>query len=197
MRIIGVLNHYLLSAIIIGLIIFWLIKVLEIIIKKIKKAPIEFNLTTCIFQLIFIIYLVGVSFVTGAYLFFIDGFSYLFMSPNLVPLVNTIQDFSNHPVEVTEQIGYNVVLFVPFGFLVPYCFPHIKWGWKRILLLSLIVILTVEGLEFFSGRYFDIDDLIVNGLGALLGYLAQRIINSKHLCLFNCASTASGKLKTK
>ena len=178
MRIIGALNHYLMSSIIIGLIIFCLLKVLEILLKKIiKKEHAECRLITCIFQFIFIVYLVGVLSITGGYIVFIEGFPEFFMSANLIPVVNTIQDIIGNPPEMISQIGYNIALFVPFGFLLPYSFPNNKWNWKRVLLFSVITILIVEGLEFLSGRYFDVDDIIINGTGSLLGYGAYQIIH--------------------
>lgn len=66
-----------------------------------------------------------------------EGFPEFFMDANLIPIVNTIQDIIGNPSEMISQIGYNIALFIPFGFLVPYSFPKNKWDWKRILLFSL------------------------------------------------------------
>ncbi len=71
-----------------------------------------------------------------------------------------------------EQIGGNVVLGVPFGVLVPVLIPKAR-GILRVLLLTAVVMLLVELVQgtLITGRAFDIDDVILNTSGALVGYL--------------------------
>ena len=69
-----------------------------------------------------------------------------------------------------EQLLLNIVMFVPLGFLTPVCFP--KFRPLRPCLFSLTgYSLTIEILQFFIGRSADIDDLIMNTLGGILGWL--------------------------
>jgi glycopeptide antibiotics resistance protein len=82
-----------------------------------------------------------------------------------------------------KQIGGNVLLGVPFGILLPALFPRSR-GLLRVSLLTALVMVMVETAQgfFVEGRAFDIDDVILNTLGALLGYLllGRRIGRALH-----------------
>lgn len=71
-----------------------------------------------------------------------------------------------------RQIGGNILLGVPFGVLLPVLWPRAR-GVLRVLLLTAVVMLLVELIQgaVITGRAFDIDDVILNTSGALLGYL--------------------------
>ena len=71
-----------------------------------------------------------------------------------------------------KQIGGNILLGVPFGILVPVVAPAAR-GLLRVLLLTASVMLLVEFAQgaLVTGRAFDIDDVILNTTGALIGYL--------------------------
>jgi len=74
--------------------------------------------------------------------------------------------------DAVKQIGGNVLLGIPFGILVPVVAPRTR-GILRILLLTAAVMLMVEFAQgaLITGRAFDIDDVILNTAGALVGYL--------------------------
>jgi hypothetical protein len=64
----------------------------------------------------------------------------------------------------------NVAAFLPLGFLVP-SFVKGRGAALRVALISLALSLLVESLQYLSGRRTaDVDDLILNTLGGLLGY---------------------------
>ena len=68
----------------------------------------------------------------------------------------------------------NIVMFLPFGF-----FAALLWrgfGWKRALALGLGITCGIECWQLFVGRYFDIDDIILNTLGVLCGYLLWKLL---------------------
>nr|WP_235002137.1 VanZ family protein [Actinacidiphila paucisporea] len=71
-----------------------------------------------------------------------------------------------------KQIGGNVLLGVPFGILLPMLFPRAR-GLLRVGVLTALVMVLIEATQgiLVEGRAFDIDDVILNTLGALLGYL--------------------------
>ncbi|MET7349732.1 VanZ family protein [Streptomyces mirabilis] len=85
--------------------------------------------------------------------------------------------------DAVKQIGGNVVLGVPFGVLVPVLIPKAR-GILRVLLLTAVVMLLVELVQgtLITGRAFDIDDVILNTSGALVGYLllGRRIGRAVH-----------------
>ncbi len=74
--------------------------------------------------------------------------------------------------DAAKQIGGNILLGVPFGVLVPVVAPRTR-GLLRVLLLTALVMLLVEFAQgaLVTGRAFDIDDVILNTSGALIGYL--------------------------
>lgn len=74
--------------------------------------------------------------------------------------------------DAIRQIGGNLLLGVPFGILVPVVAPRAR-GILRVLLLTAVVMLLVEFAQgaLVTGRAFDIDDVILNTTGALIGYL--------------------------
>lgn len=74
--------------------------------------------------------------------------------------------------DAVKQIGGNILLGVPFGVLVPVVAPRTR-GLLRVLLLTAVVMLLVEFAQgaLVTGRAFDIDDVILNSTGALVGYL--------------------------
>ena len=70
---------------------------------------------------------------------------------------------------ITEMLVYNVAMFIPFGFFLP--FLSEKLHGKRAFLVAALFPLAVELLQPIFGRSFDIDDLICNFIGASLGLL--------------------------
>ncbi|MGX1273800.1 VanZ family protein [Streptomyces phaeoluteigriseus] len=74
--------------------------------------------------------------------------------------------------DAVKQIGGNLLLGVPFGVLVPVVAPQAR-GLIRVLLLTASVMLLVEFAQgaLVTGRAFDVDDVILNTTGALIGYL--------------------------
>ncbi|MGV9910874.1 VanZ family protein [Streptomyces tendae] len=74
--------------------------------------------------------------------------------------------------DAVKQIGGNILLGVPFGVLVPVVAPRTR-GVLRVLLLTAVAMLLVESAQgvLVTGRAFDVDDVILNTAGALLGYL--------------------------
>ena len=46
--------------------------------------------------------------------------------------------------------------------------------------ISLMIVLVVEIVQPFVGRSFDVDDIIYNALGVLVGFVLYKIVN----CIF-------------
>lgn len=63
----------------------------------------------------------------------------------------------------------NIVLFMPFGYFVSDYLKVKKV--HQIIIVSLLISLTAELIQFKIGRAFDVDDLILNTLGAILGFM--------------------------
>lgn len=74
------------------------------------------------------------------------------------------------------NLGGNVLCFMPFGFLLPWMRKNLNHWYLTGLMtfyLSLLIELTQLFLRVGS---FDVDDLFLNTLGGLLGYLCYRIL---------------------
>ncbi|MGW5355047.1 VanZ family protein [Streptomyces sp. NPDC004031] len=74
--------------------------------------------------------------------------------------------------DTIKQLGGNVLLGVPFGILLPTLFPRTR-GFLRVALLTALTMVLVETAQgsMVEGRAFDVDDVILNTVGALIGYL--------------------------
>lgn len=63
----------------------------------------------------------------------------------------------------------NIIIFIPIGILIPMI--YIKYrNLKEILKVSVMLSFFIEFIQFFIGRSVDIDDLMLNVCGGLLGY---------------------------
>ena len=97
---------------------------------------------------------------------------------NLVPFVNLF-DYPNLLVTLLNVIG-NVAMFVPLGIVWPWAFPQLNTPGKAIA-AGVGVSLTIEILQLpFFDRATDIDDLLLNSLGFILGYLILRLFRKIH-----------------
>lgn len=68
----------------------------------------------------------------------------------------------------------NVVLLVPIGFL--FSFIYSKTTWQKIIVLAVVVGLSIEVMQAVLGvGVFDIDDLILNGFGVVIGYWVSKL----------------------
>ena len=74
----------------------------------------------------------------------------------------------------------NIALFVPFGFILSYFVKARKI--KHVVIPTFIVSLSAELIQYQIGRAFDVDDILLNTMGALVGFMifiSLREIKSK------------------
>lgn len=72
----------------------------------------------------------------------------------------------------------NIICFMPYGFVIPVLSVRCR-SFFKILLLSFLASLTVESIQLVSKLgSFDVDDIMLNTLGGVLGYLLFRICNA-------------------
>lgn len=142
------------TAILIGIPIYIVSFFIMYILKKRKKVSWK-----CVPEMFFCVYSVLLIELVGilSLKFSFDGI----MNFNLIPFVGS----SFFPVLL------NFILFVPYGFLLPIVFSSCKWNWKKILCIGALTSFIIEIFQLFGGRYAEIDDFIINTLGALSGYL--------------------------
>ncbi len=74
-----------------------------------------------------------------------------------------------------RNIVGNIIMFVPFGFFTSY---YLKLERKSfIFFLSVIISVVIELIQLKIGRAFDIDDILLNIIGSMLGYFLYRLID--------------------
>ena len=94
--------------------------------------------------------------------------------PQLVPIWNMVVNLRDGDRVLTTLAGAagNVVLFMPLGFLLPMLAPWFDRFWRTVatgfVLSSLI---ELSQVAFPGVRRADVNDVLMNTLGAALGYL--------------------------
>ncbi|MCI8346956.1 MAG: VanZ family protein [Bacilli bacterium] len=63
----------------------------------------------------------------------------------------------------------NVLLFMPFGFFASY-YLNVKKSYS-IIILTMIASISIESVQMSIGRVFDVDDILLNICGGILGYV--------------------------
>ncbi|MGG0251500.1 VanZ family protein [Peribacillus frigoritolerans] len=101
---------------------------------------------------------------------------------NLIPFngVKEANEFGYFST-VLKQYALNILLFIPLGFALPILFSKIKI--KHIILIGFLTSLTIEVVQAIAGyfigynyRSFDIDDLIMNSFGTIIGLLIFKVL---------------------
>ena len=68
----------------------------------------------------------------------------------------------------------NILLFTPLGMVMPFIYSKASFG--KIVLMGVTLSLFIEFVQFFLGMQCEIDDLICNTIGAVLGYVLYLLI---------------------
>ncbi|GAA0314570.1 VanZ family protein [Actinoallomurus spadix] len=74
--------------------------------------------------------------------------------------------------EAVVEIGGNLALLMPLGVLLPILFDRLR-GLVRLTLAAALISLAIEVVQglVLTGRSFDVDDVILNTVGAVIAYL--------------------------
>ena len=152
------------NAFFISVIIFAVFLIIKKIIKKkisIKRSLLEFTFIWYVFTLLEVTGIIGILSMTQyKWEWFLESFDVIKI---IIP-----QDGG----EVAMLIC-NCVLFIPFGFLLPIIFQRMKI--IRVLIISLIVILIIELLQAAGGRMLEVNDIVTNLLGTVIGYMLYKL----------------------
>lgn len=74
-----------------------------------------------------------------------------------------------------KNIIGNVVMFMPYGFFAGYYLK--RTNWKSILVLILVASFVIEVTQLVIGRVFDIDDILLNVSGGMVGYFVYYCVD--------------------
>lgn len=108
---------------------------------------------------------------------------------NFIPM-KSISNFlfksQNFRISMRNILG-NIIAFVPLGFLLPLTFDKIS-KFRFIILSSFLISLVFEVIQLLTAiGDFDIDDIILNVLGTLCGYLIYLLFNNlRQKCYKTC-----------
>lgn len=96
---------------------------------------------------------------------------------NFTPL-KTIKMYIDYSYKLNsvENLAGNLLVFVPFGFLFPYVAREGEHFFV-MLLNAFVFVLGIEMFQLFSAfGAFDVDDILLNCLGASLGFGVYRLV---------------------
>lgn len=176
-----------------------LVGILYIIFRflKLKKNNSDINYKREILYLIFICYIVGlfnlvlvpinfwnIIWYNIFYNFNENPFAGIFdFSYNFIPTIYKIIIGEYTPDSwVKAMIVGNFLMFIPMGILLSLCFEN--GNKKNIFKYAVLIPLAIEVLQLVVGRSFDIDDLVMNFLGIVIGYFIVELVK-KIKCLIN------------
>ena len=90
------------------------------------------------------------------------------LSLTLTPFLPMVADFKNTIL--------NIILFIPLGIMLPFLWKKYN-TLRETLFFGFSMSLAIELLQILTYRATDINDLIANTIGAVLGYFVFRIIS--------------------
>ena len=73
-----------------------------------------------------------------------------------------------------KNVVGNMLLFLPFGFFISYYLKNTKPF--LTLLLTVIASVSIEVVQMSIGRVFDVDDIILNVCGGMIGYFLYYLL---------------------
>ncbi len=177
--------------IVFGFILYIVVTVIIFALKqKLKRSLVWFKE---LIRILFVLYILMVISVT---LFPLEigvpheKFTYRFL--NFIPLISIIGEINQIGTAyggdslfmiklLMKNIGGNILMFMPLGIFMPLIWGKFK-RLKNTIIIGLIVSISVEFLQFvelllgLGIRTVDIDDVICNVLGTLLGYFIYKLI---------------------
>lgn len=128
----------------------------------------DFVLYRELMKLLFIIYVMCI--------FYVVSFQDVSWSTsNFVPFKEILRYEFGSRLFFLNVVG-NTLMFIPYGFFVGYFLKN-----KSILtaiILGLIASTTIETTQLQIGRVFDIDDIILNVFGVIIGTFLYRFLNN-------------------
>lgn len=84
---------------------------------------------------------------------------------------------------IVANLGGNIIMFIPIGALVPLVFKKAHNGFVT-LLVGFALSFLIEFSQLFTYRGTDIDDIILNVAGCMIGYLCFLIMKLRKTSLY-------------
>ena len=99
---------------------------------------------------------------------------------NYIPFTEIFRYEIGSKMFILNVIG-NIAIFIPFGYFVSHYLKTKKHF--PILCITLITSLCIEFVQLYIGRSFDIDDILLNCIGGMLGHVCYLLLDkvNEHL----------------
>lgn len=96
-------------------------------------------------------------------------------SPNLVPFRSILDDWQKGGKPFLVNFIGNVGVMMPFGLLIPYLWRHPR-SFAAVVTFCFGLSVMIESLQYLGARRVaDVDDVILNTIGGVLGYWLFRL----------------------
>ncbi|MFP3377149.1 VanZ family protein [Bacillus sp. SIMBA_069] len=147
-------------------------------------------------ELISFLFVIYIGMVVAITLFpipigFPTGIENIRLSINIIPFASIIKDIGKIGIAydgdvlfmiglIVRNVGGNILLLMPLGFLAPIIWDKFK-KIKNTILLGLAISISIELLQLIESlfsswiRITDIDDVIFNVIGSIVGYFIYKI----------------------
>ena len=101
-----------------------------------------------------------------------------YMQMNLQPFSGYIDAWKKYSLRDLQNCLFNILMFVPLGMFLPLLIAKFK-EFKWLLLVVVGATMSIETYQTLSGAgIFEVDDLINNSLGGIIGYQLYRLATS-------------------
>ncbi|MCM1989142.1 VanZ family protein [Oceanirhabdus seepicola] len=148
------------------------------IYNRFSNNPV-FKISTKIIFFIYLFYLFYLVFLSSYY-----GRGVVHRNYNLTPF-KTISEFlffSNNMRAILRNIDGNIAAFVPMGFLLPLAFSKMN-KYHKVFAAIITATLFIEISQFIFGvGTCDVDDVILNFVGGIIGYKLYNFITYYTTC---------------
>lgn len=119
----------------------------------------------------------GIYFCVVAYLTLFMRLGTVETSIVTTPFDDLQQAFIQRDPAAAQHFFLNILLFVPFGYLVPATNPKYLRKWSFAMMGGLIASTVIEGCQMlFQLGQSDVDDILANAFGAVVGYALVRFV---------------------
>lgn len=183
----GLISTYVINMLGYMIVAFPLYLIVRLVILKKRKKPVKKSQEVIL--ALFVLYLVGLASQTimpkwnmGVDVSTGEFFFDVYMSNQLAHVNTTPFQTITSYMQVNEYAdGWdsisnlnllgNVFVFSPIGFFIPLLWRRMD-SFKVIFFIGLSVTCIIESIQYFIGRSSDIDDVILNTVGVVIGYWA-------------------------
>ena len=95
---------------------------------------------------------------------------------NLIPFIH-LSEYDSRRDLLLNVVG-NITMFIPSGIVLPIVYKNLD-SFRKVVGIGILISLCIELIQLpFSVRASDVDDLILNTLGVIIGYGIYTLVRS-------------------